>query len=104
MSRTFVTNMSQLLNEKGEIPDTLHAATKKRIAAIGSIITSVTKTGLSSKSTILCWNKIRKKRCMGKIDACIDSGSFFIIWHCLICGDNGSISCWQNTLWDSSCR
>ncbi|CDZ77248.1 hypothetical protein BN59_01530 [Legionella massiliensis] len=104
MSRTFLTNISQLLNEHGEISDTLPASARKRTAAIIGIISSVTASGPCSKAHILCWNSVHKKRCTGKIDACIDSRSFFIIWHCLRCGDNGSISHWQNTLWDGGSR
>ena len=102
MSRTFPTNMSQLLNEQGEIPGTLPASARKRTAAIAGIISSVTASG--PVVPILCWNTVRKKRCTGKIDASIDSRSFFIIWHCLRCGDNGSISHWQNTFWDGGGR
>lgn len=102
MSRNFLTNLSQLLNEQGEIHGTLPASARKRTAAIVAIISSVTASEPSMP--ILCWNTVHKKRCTGKIDACIDSRNFSIIWHCLRRGDNGSISHWQNTFWDGGGR
>lgn len=103
MSRTFVTDLKYFIDEQGVIPEALARRTRHFIENLGAIIALVTeKPGASPRRIVCCWNKIKSKPCCGKIDAGIDIGSLKIFWHCLKCGDNGSISSWRNTLWDNS--
>lgn len=97
--------MRTLLDESGMLRSNLSATAAKQALAIGTVIASVTsKKTASPREPIICWGKLNKKRCTGKIDACIDPKNFLIVWYCLRCGDNGIISHWQNTLWDEGFR
>ena len=103
MSRSFITNMSHFLDEKGNIPQSLPKRAKQFAENLGAIVACV--TAQRSLGTMLaCWNKINRKKCSGIIDAGIELGSFNIFWHCLECGDHGSISGWENTFWDGTYR
>lgn len=94
--------MKYFIDEQGAIPEALARKTRNFIENLGAIIASVTeKPSASPRSIVCCWNKIKSKHCSGKIDAGIDIGSSKIVWHCLKCGDNGSISSWSDTLWDN---
>ena len=30
----------------------------------------------------------------------LDSTSGYIVWHCPLCGDNGTVHGWEDTLWN----
>lgn len=105
MSRTFISNMAHFLNDEGTIPELLPKRARAFAERLGAIVSSVTSQHENtSGATISCWNRINKKRCDGNIAAGIELGSFNILWHCLRCGDNGSINHWQNTFWDYGFR
>lgn len=105
MSRNFVTNVTYFLDDKGSLRETLPRQARKLAETLGTIITSVTtKPNLSPKTRLTCWSTLRKKRCTGAIDASIELGTFAIIWHCLECGNHGSIYNWVNTIWDNGHR
>lgn len=105
MSRTFINNMTHFLNDKGNISERLPKRARALAERTGMIVSSVThQPEKTSGTTIPCWNRINKKQCGGNIAAGIELESFNILWHCLRCGDNGSINHWQNTLWDHGFR
>jgi hypothetical protein len=106
MSRSFITSMNHFLDEKGSIPQSLPKRARRFAENLGAIVVCVTAQPRPGSGTMMvpCWNKINRKQCSGMIDACIDLGSFNIFWHCLECGDHGSISGWKNTLWDGKHR
>jgi hypothetical protein len=97
--------MKPFIDEAGAIPESLPRQVKKLIENLGIIIASVTEPpSASSRTVVFCWNKIKRKRCSGKIDAGIDVRSLNIMWHCLKCGDNGVIRNWGQTFWDNRPR
>ena len=105
MSRAYVTNLAHFLDEKGALPLSLPKKARKLIENMGIIISSVTsKPDSPLKIKLTCWSTLYKKRCIGKIDASIDARSFGIFWHCLECGNHGSISNWKNTFLDHGHR
>lgn len=105
MSRSFITDMQHFIDEKGAIPESMPRQARQLAEKLGSIVACVTsQPSTLPKAVVSCWGKIKGKPCSGKIDAGIDLGSFNILWHCLKCGDNGSISNWEHTFWDDSHR
>ena len=105
MSRTFTTNLTHLLDEKGAIPDSLSKPAKKLVDNFSNIISNVTtEPRLNTQANLACWGKIGKKKCHGNIHASIDLDTFNIYWHCSECGDNGTISHWENSFWDCGYR
>lgn len=97
--------MKHFLDEKGAIPQSLPKKARQFAENIGNIVACVTEQpGPDPKTIVLCWNKINRKQCSGKIHAEIDLQYFDIIWHCLKCGDHGSISYWEHTFWDGKYR
>ena len=55
---------------------------------------------LSETMVIRCRRRPNRKPCAGEIDTYIDPVTNQIIWWCPVCGDLGSISHWQGSLWD----
>lgn len=102
MSRAFNSNMKELLRT-----DTPPKSNKvlRLTANLGSVIAYVTQAPQDRpKQALPCWNKIKRKACPGKIDAGIDLAKFDILWHCLACGDHGTIAQWEHTIWDGKNR
>ncbi len=57
--------------------------------------TSIISTGLR------CRRRPGHKKCTGEILAFLDQqNALNVRWHCSVCGDNGIISGWQDTVWD----
>lgn len=105
MSKSYVTDLTHFLNEKGSIPDSLPKPAKKLAENLGNIVACVTREPRPSPKTYVnCWGKLNKKRCAGKLNADLDFENFDIVWHCPECGDNGSISQWENSFWDCGHR
>ena len=101
MSRSFVTDMQHLIDPTGAILESIPKKAKGLAGHLGEIIHYVTqKSDERPKIGVPCWSKIKRKSCSGKIDAAIDLGSSKILWHCLKCGDHGSINHWQETVWN----
>jgi hypothetical protein len=40
------------------------------------------------------------RRCRGEIVAELDHASGYIVWQRPLCGDNGTIDGWEDTLWN----
>lgn len=105
MSRSFVTNLQRMLDENGTPVDALPLQARRLVEHLLPIITRVTTPpDPEPKSPLTCWNKIARRRCPGKIAAGIELEHMDIFWHCLSCGDHGTISHWENTRWDARHR
>lgn len=101
MSRSFISNLKTILDEHGAIIPSLPKQVRQLTEHLLPLVANVTEApGIHVKETIVCWNKIGRKRCSGKIAAGIELHNLDILWHCLACGHHGSISHWQNTIWD----
>jgi hypothetical protein len=101
---SWITDIRHFLNEDGTIPKLLPPAA--RLADyFGSIIDAVTSqinNNIPAISTgIRCRRRPGRKRCTGEIIASLDwQNALHIKWYCPVCGDNGIISGWQETIWD----
>jgi len=105
MSRVFISNMKDFMSESGAIAQSSPKRVQRLAVHLGKIVEYVTaQPELNHQKIVSCWNKINKKRCSGKIDASIDLSSFDVLWHCLHCGDHGSIKHWEHTVWDGKHR
>ena len=107
MSRSFKSHLKHFINEQGLVSESLSNPVRKFVKNLGLIVSGVTSPPPPQPETttnLMCWRVVQRKACVGKIDASIELGSFYIIWHCLKCGDHGSISGWQDTFWDKGHR
>jgi hypothetical protein len=105
MNRSFVSDINHFLDENGSIPNTLTPEGKNVAEGLTKIISCVTKEPRKSPETdVQCWGKLNRKTCAGEVHAGIDLQKFTILWHCEKYGDGGSISNWENTLWDHGYR
>lgn len=103
MGRAFTSCMLHFLDEKGAILDPVPIKSRKLFENLQIIIHFVNQSSQPNKaslSPLSCWNSPKKKRCLGKIDASIDLHHNDIVWHCLLCGNHGTISRWKGTVFD----
>jgi hypothetical protein len=63
---------------------------------------SMLPAGGSRQSEILCRRRPDRRRCGGRIEIARDPESDAIHWRCVLCGDAGVITNWQDTRWDLS--
>jgi len=105
MSRTFTTNLTHFLDEKGAIPDSLPKPAKGLAESLGAIVSNATiEPRLNPRYSVACWGEVSQKKCHGNIDSSVDLDTFNVCWHCLECGDNGTISHWEDSFWDLGYR
>lgn len=104
MSRLFITNVNYFVDDKGGLLDSLAPKSARLAQHIANIVQYVTRDRSLVHQGVTCWGYVAKKRCQGKLDANIELISFNIIWHCLKCGNHGTIINWKNTWCDSGHR
>ena len=107
MSRAFISNIVDFLDEKGAISETLSLKSKRLLEHLRIIIQTVNSRQQADTPTPLpipCWSAPYKKRCKGKIDASIEIPYYDILWHCLLCGNHGTIRNWKGTFLDKENR
>jgi hypothetical protein len=51
-------------------------------------------------TNVPCRRSPSRRRCLGDIMAELDRTSGHIVWQCPVCGDNGLIHGWEDTLWN----
>lgn len=108
MMGSWITDLRHLLDEEGTTSKVPRPA--GRLANyFGSIVEKVISQADNKISAIAtgirCRKRPRGKRCTGEILAFLDQQNApNVIWHCPVCGDNGIISGWQNTIWDLNLR
>ena len=101
MSDTWIVDLRHYLTEQGAIA--IPSGPGLRLAQhIVAIVQETTgdpdDEGLFPK--VPCRRRPNRKPCTGDIASFIDPDNQQIIWVCPICEDNGTISGWQDTLWD----
>ncbi|MDX2346023.1 MAG: hypothetical protein QNK11_04045 [Legionella sp.] len=105
MSQSFATNLTHLFNEHGVSPTCLPKQAIKLAEKLGNIVSNATtEQKLAPRFNVRCWGGTYKNRCQGNIDSSIDLDLVNIVWHCPACGDNGTITHWQNSFWDLGYR
>jgi hypothetical protein len=95
--------MRHYLDEStGDLPDSLPARILNLALFFGSIVAWVTDhlPGGDWQTNVPCRRSPGRKRCLGEIIAQLDSRPGYIAWQCPVCGDNGLIHGWEDTLWN----
>jgi hypothetical protein len=103
MGNSWVTDLRHFLNEDGSVAE-MPRSTLKLANYFGRIVKAVTSRNKDVVATgIRCRRRPGHKSCSGEIIASIDyQQNSVIVWSCPICGDNGTISGWEGTVWDWS--
>jgi hypothetical protein len=65
------------------------------------VIAATASIQMQSGTTVVhCRKRPNRRLCSGEIETDIDPETKQIIWWCPVCGEEGSISHWQGSLWD----
>jgi len=89
-----IANARHFLDDNGAIAPPSGPA-RKLAEFLGAVIAYATHPDVDTHYSLKC----RKRKCIGEIIA-LDDGSGPITWHCTQCDEAGTISDWQETLWD----
>ncbi len=103
MADTWIINLTHYLDEGGTTVSLPPQA--RRLAEFFGSIARAVSTGPRDTpilTGVWCRRRPRRKPCKGIIVAVVDSQSEEIRWQCPHCHDNGLISGWRNTPWDTS--
>jgi len=97
MAKTYVTNISDYLNDIGELKD-MSAPVRRMAEFLLAIVDAVTRKrpAIGHNTGVGC----RKRSCKGSIEASLEHADGRIVWQCPACKQNGVISRWQGTKWD----
>lgn len=98
MADTWITDLTDL--ESGSLPAALPGPARRLAEYLGSIVAAVTGTEPDDPLGLRCRRRPGRRPCPGEVEGYIDPESNTIHWACLVCGDNGTISNWENTMWD----
>ena len=99
MAKTYVSNLTDFVNNTGQLVDS-PASLEKMAVFLASIVEAVTPKcpTIGHNTGIRC----RKRSCKGKILASLQHADGRITWWCPICEQMGIISGWHGTKWDHS--
>jgi len=102
MGDTWVTDMRHYLDEDGGLPEGIPVPALNLARFLGSIVCWVTshRGNPDEQTNVACRRAQGQRPCIGDIYARFDDGGTSIRWECPLCGDNGYISGWQDTIWD----
>jgi hypothetical protein len=101
----WVIDMQHYLDEEtGDLPDQLPSRILNLALFFGSIVAWVTDHLPEGDwhTNVPCRRSPGRKRCLGEIMAELNRASGYIEWRCMVCGDNGRIHGWEDTLWNRS--
>ena len=102
MADTWITDITHYLDDLGcMVPE---SGPVRRFAEYLVSIISMTShpAPVPVSLDVRCRRRPNRKPCNGYIGGTLDPEADMIIWWCPECGDHGSISNWQGTLWDLS--
>ena len=99
MAKTYTTDISQFLDDAGELKE-MPADARRTAEFLVAIVDAVTRKcpTIGHKTGIQC----RKRGCKGSVLASLQTADGKITWWCLLCEQYGVISDWQGTKWDHS--
>ncbi|MDX8409236.1 MAG: hypothetical protein R8J84_04220 [Mariprofundales bacterium] len=104
MADTWNIDITHFLDAEGTFRD-LPLPARKLAEYFGLIISIATSDGYYEDPPTMrlcCRRRPNHQPCSGEIAAIIDPNDNHIYWCCPICGDQGVIHHWEETLWD--CR
>ena len=99
----WVVDMRHYVDEEtGDLPESLPERVVSLAIFFGAIVAWVTDhlPEGDEHTNVPCRRSPGRRRCRGDIVAELDRPSGHIVWQCLICGDNGLIHGWEETLWN----
>lgn len=99
MADTWITDLTHFL-EAGRLPQELPGPALRLAECLGRIVAAVTGAEPDDSLGVRCRRRPRRRPCQGEIEGYVVPESNAICWGCLVCGDNGLISDWENTMWD----
>lgn len=102
MADTWITDITDFLDEDGYIAP--ESGPGLRFAEfLTSIISMITHPPpLPEPFKVSCRRRPNRKPCSGIIEGDEDPETEALVWWCPECGDNGTLSNWQGTIWDLS--
>jgi hypothetical protein len=101
MPDTWIIDITHYLDASGRLAAMPGPA--RRIADyFGSIVAALADTipETVTFTSVQCRRRPGRRRCLGQIQGVVNSESA-IRWQCPVCADNGLISHWQGTIWDT---
>jgi hypothetical protein len=104
MKYSWKTDMSQYLDEQGDLHPSITRSSLILAGYFGRIISAATRQATFGPfcSGIKCRRRPHRKPCPGRIEIIyvdhLGDGSIF--WHCHECGDKGRIYGWVGSCWD----
>lgn len=101
MSQTYITDLTHYLDDTGEVPQGIPTEARQLASFLGLIVDAVTSRFPETESGIETGIRCRGSGCQAMIIAALDRYEDPVHWHCIECGDNGTISNWQTTKWDN---
>ena len=99
----WVVDMRHYIDEDtGDLPEVIPERVVSLAILFGAIVAWVTDhlPDGDEHTNVPCRRSPGRRRCRGDIIAELDSTSGYIVWHCPLCGDNGMIHGWEDTLWN----
>lgn len=103
MADTWIVDLRHILDANGSIAP--KAGRARRLARHFALIVQEITAELGDVTYFpkaRCRRRPNRKPCPGEIDSILDPETGAIVWACPVCGDNGSIQGWEDTLWDFS--
>jgi hypothetical protein len=99
MPQQFVVDITHYMDTSGEFAEALPRPALKLASYFALLVENATQKeiGESSQEFFPC----RKKRCSGTVATSIADLNGPVYWFCSGCSDQGIISNWQATKWDS---
>jgi len=101
MNQTYVTDLTHYLDDVGEVVQRIPTEARQLASFLALIVDAVTSRFPQTHSGIETGIRCRGSGCKGMIIAALAHYEEPVHWHCLECGDNGTISNWQGTKWDN---
>ncbi len=96
-----VADLSRLEHAEGGLP-VGRGGRRARFLTELVVAGSMLSPGSAQLSEIHCRRRPDRRRCSGRIHLSRESESDEIHWRCVVCGDGGVITNWQETRWDLS--
>ena len=90
------------MRTRGTLPEVIPERVLSLAIFFGAIVAWVTDhlPEGDERTNVPCRRRPRRRRCRGDIIAELDRTSGYIVWQCPLCGDNGMIHGWEETLWN----
>jgi hypothetical protein len=100
MPDTWVTDIRHFLDESGNLAQESEVSLRFAEFQVAIIALISHPEPVPEQLRVACRRRPDRKPCQGHIEGHIDPDLKVIAWWCPVCGDNGFISNWQDTLWD----